>query len=103
MSMQDNKYVQAAQNDFDALKKSWEDMRHNLSGKGSGNGSGNGSGSGQDGGKPDSRLAETAWNDFQEQSEKLQAAGSAASTELRGSYEAARDKFKKVVDAYNQA
>lgn len=93
--MQDNKYVQAAQDDFDALKAKWEEMREQFSDKGNGNDSGNGG--------PDSQVAQTAWADFQEQSEKLRSAGSTASSELRGSYEAAREKFKKVVDAYRKA
>jgi hypothetical protein len=90
--MQDNKYAQAAQEDFDALKGKWNDMRERMSDKG--NGSGNGT--------PDSQVAETAWSDFKEQSEKLRAAGATASSELRGSYEAARDKFKKVMDSYQR-
>ncbi|WP_170294946.1 hypothetical protein [Roseospira navarrensis] len=89
MSMQDNKYVQAAQEDFDALKRKWSEIR--------------GQSSDNDNGKSDSQVAETAWKDFQDQSEKVRAAGGTASTELRGSYEAARDKFKKVVDAYRGA
>ncbi|SDE48443.1 hypothetical protein [Rhodospira trueperi] len=100
MTMQDNKYVQAVQSDFDALKQKWDDMRQSFSDTGNGGGSGEASGGGN--GKVDSRLAETAWADFQDQSEKLKNAGSAASNELRGSYEAARDKVKKVVEAYQR-
>lgn len=95
MSTQDNKYAQAAQEDFDALKSKWNEMRERMSDKGGDNGSGDG--------KPESKFAETAWNDFKDQSEKIRAAGGTASSELRGSYEAARDKFKKVVDSYKRA
>ncbi len=94
MSMQDNKYVQAAQEDFDALKTKWNDVRERMFDTGGDNGSGDG--------KPESKFAETAWSDFKEQSEKIRAAGSTASSELRGSYEAARDKVRKVVEAYQR-
>ncbi|SDG45190.1 hypothetical protein [Roseospirillum parvum] len=90
MSSHDNKYVQAAQQDFDALRQQWDEVRKNFPEPGRG------------GDIPDSRLAETAWNDFQEQSEKLRRAGETASAELRESYKVAREKVRKVVDAYRQ-
>lgn len=95
MSMQDNKYAQAAQEDFEALKGKWNEMREHMSTGGGDNGGGDG--------KPESKVAETAWNDFKDQSEKIRAAGGTASSELRGSYEAARDKVKKIVDSYKRA
>lgn len=91
MSMQDNKYVQAAQQDFENLKASWDDLRRKFADQ---------SGDGPD--IPDSQVAETAWKDFEEQSEKLRRAGETASAELRESYKVAREKFRKIAEAYRQ-
>jgi len=89
--MSDNRYVQAAQDDYQALKDKWDGLRQKMQSNDDG---GNG--------KPDSRLAETAWADFKDQSEKMRAAGSTASDELRGSYQAARDKVRNIVESYQR-
>ncbi|MBB4265875.1 hypothetical protein [Roseospira visakhapatnamensis] len=99
MSLQDNKYVQAMQNDFDTLKKKWDELRGGSEAKPE---SGDAPGEGADDDGQSSKLMETAWQDFKEQSEKLQAAGGTASEELRGSYEAARDSFKRILDSYRK-
>ncbi|MBB4287591.1 hypothetical protein [Roseospira goensis] len=99
MSMQQNRYMQALNQDFDALKQKWDEMRQHVDRKDGSSDGANGSGANGSGG-PDSKLAQTAWDDFQEQSRKMQAAGETASDELRGSYEAARDKVRRIADSY---
>lgn len=86
MTSTSDKYVEAARNDVEKLQKEFDNLRQQLSGSSTSN--------------LDSELAETAWNDFQEQWQKLSAAGETASTELRNSYEEARQRFQKVLDSY---
>lgn len=85
MTSTSDKYVEAARNDVEKLQKEFDDVQQRFTGSSS---------------KLDSELVETAWNDFQEQWRKLSAAGETASTELRNSYEEARQRFQKVLDSY---
>lgn len=91
MATSDNRYAQAAQDDYQTLKDKWNAMRDRMKSDEKSDT------------ESQSELAETAWADFKEQSEKLQAAGSTASDELRGSYEASREKLHRVMDSYNRA
>lgn len=79
-----DRYVEAARNDFEKLQKEFDEVRQRSTTSSS----------------LDSELVETAWNDLQEQWQKLSAAGETASTELQNSYEEARQRFQKVLDSY---
>lgn len=80
-----DRYVEAARNDFEKLQKEFDEVRQRSTTSSS---------------NLDSELVETAWNDLQEQWQKLSAAGETASTELRNSYEEARQRFQKVLNSY---
>jgi|GEM_PF-6402351 len=83
MSIEDNKYIEAAKKDYDTLKGKWSEMSANWQTRIQ---------EGRD--RMDSEVAETAWKDFEDKSEKLRAAGANASDDLRNAYESARDKVR---------
>ncbi|MQX35851.1 hypothetical protein [Roseospira navarrensis] len=86
MGMTTNRYTQAAREDVQALKEKWDDMRQHVPSDG-----------GDD--TPDSRIADTVWQDFEAQSNTLREAGSNASDETQSAYEAARDKVARIIES----
>lgn len=87
MGITTTRYGQAAHDNFQSMKEKWDDMRQHAPS--------------DDGhGKPDSRMADTAWQDYEAQSNKMREHGSAASDETRGAYEAARDKVKDIIESF---
>lgn len=79
-----NRYVEAARRDVETLKREFDALRERASGSG----------------RTESDLADTAWNDLQEQWQKLEAAGDTASTELQNAFEDARLRARRVLDSY---